>query len=153
MKNVCTVCGWVYDEGEAGVKWEDLPEDFTCELCGAGKAEFSPEEKEVKTGTGGRKASRFLGAYVGTDASAARSVGRRTRSRGTGICTAEDRGLGDGPVQTDRPASSASTWSRFSYRTQPPAWSSARISPLLSAVNRGECMASRREVLRTFTSE
>ena len=37
MKYVCNLCGWVYDEEETGVKWEDLPEDFTCELCGAGK--------------------------------------------------------------------------------------------------------------------
>ena len=29
MKYVCNVCGWVYDEEEAGVKWEDLPDDFT----------------------------------------------------------------------------------------------------------------------------
>lgn len=28
MKYVCNVCGWVYDEDEAGVKWEDLPDDF-----------------------------------------------------------------------------------------------------------------------------
>ncbi len=28
MKYVCDVCGWVYDEEEKGVKWEDLPEDF-----------------------------------------------------------------------------------------------------------------------------
>ena len=34
MKYVCSVCGWVYDEEEQGTKWEDLPEDFTCELCG-----------------------------------------------------------------------------------------------------------------------
>ena len=38
------MCGWVYDEEETGVKWEDLPEDFACELCGAGKDSFSPEE-------------------------------------------------------------------------------------------------------------
>ena len=44
MKYVCNVCGWVYDEDEAGVKWEDLPEDFACELCGVGKEDFSPEE-------------------------------------------------------------------------------------------------------------
>ena len=44
MKYVCNVCGWVYDEEEAGVKWEDLPEDFACELCGVGKEDFSPEE-------------------------------------------------------------------------------------------------------------
>lgn len=44
MKYVCNLCGWVYDEDEAGVKWEDLPEDFACELCGVGKDQFSPEE-------------------------------------------------------------------------------------------------------------
>lgn len=44
MKYVCNVCGWVYDEEEAGVKWEDLPEDFACELCGVGKDEFSAGE-------------------------------------------------------------------------------------------------------------
>ena len=44
MKYVCDVCGWVYDEEETGVKWEDLPEDFTCELCGVGKDDFSAEE-------------------------------------------------------------------------------------------------------------
>ena len=44
MRYVCNLCGWVYDEEEQGVKWEDLPEDFACELCGAGKDEFSPEE-------------------------------------------------------------------------------------------------------------
>ena len=44
MKYVCNVCGWVYDEDEAGVKWEDLPDDFACELCGVGKEDFSPEE-------------------------------------------------------------------------------------------------------------
>ena len=30
MKYVCNICGWVYDEDEKGVKWEDLPEDFAC---------------------------------------------------------------------------------------------------------------------------
>ena len=51
MKYVCTVCGWVYDEelgcpeqGIApGTKFEDLPEEFQCELCGVGKEEFSAE--------------------------------------------------------------------------------------------------------------
>lgn len=43
MKYVCDLCGWVYDEDEAGVKWEDLPEDFECELCGVGKDQFSEE--------------------------------------------------------------------------------------------------------------
>ncbi len=49
MKYVCDVCGWEYDEtvgspenGIApGTKFEDLPEDFVCPLCGVGKENFS----------------------------------------------------------------------------------------------------------------
>ncbi len=46
MKYICNICGWIwiYDEEERGVKWEDLPDDFVCELCGVGKEEFSPAE-------------------------------------------------------------------------------------------------------------
>ncbi len=51
MKYVCTCCGYVYDEelgdpanGIApGTKFEDLPEDFVCPLCGVGKEMFQPE--------------------------------------------------------------------------------------------------------------
>jgi rubredoxin-NAD+ reductase len=51
MKYVCTVCGWVYDEelgdpnqGIApGTKFEDLPEEFQCELCAVGKDMFEAE--------------------------------------------------------------------------------------------------------------
>lgn len=49
MKYECTVCGWVYDEElgapeydiAPGTKFEDLPEDFVCPLCGVGKEDFS----------------------------------------------------------------------------------------------------------------
>ena len=52
MKYVCNVCGYVYDEklGDSdngispGTKWEELPEDFVCPLCGVGKEDFSTEE-------------------------------------------------------------------------------------------------------------
>ena len=51
-KYVCDVCGYIYydvmgdaDNGvEAGTKWEDVPEDFLCPLCGVGKDEFSEVE-------------------------------------------------------------------------------------------------------------
>lgn len=47
-KYVCTVCGWIYDEAEGdpdngiapGTKFEDLPADYVCPVCGAGKDEF-----------------------------------------------------------------------------------------------------------------
>ncbi|MEG1604739.1 MAG: rubredoxin [Clostridia bacterium] len=46
---VCSVCGWLYDEAEGapdhgiapGTKWEDIPVDFTCPLCGVDKDGFS----------------------------------------------------------------------------------------------------------------
>lgn len=50
-KYVCNLCGWTYDEevgdpdnGIApGTKWEDLPADFVCPLCGATKDEFTQQ--------------------------------------------------------------------------------------------------------------
>ena len=49
MKYICELCGWVYDEEETGVKFEDLPADFACELCGAGKDSFSPAIKRYRS--------------------------------------------------------------------------------------------------------
>ena len=45
MKYVCTVCGHIYDETVEGCKFEDLPEDWVCPLCGVGKDMFEKVEK------------------------------------------------------------------------------------------------------------
>ena len=45
-------CGYIYDpevgdpdSGIApGTKWEDIPEDWVCPICGVGKDDFSVEE-------------------------------------------------------------------------------------------------------------
>lgn len=50
-KYVCEVCGYVYDEAAGdpehniapGTKFEDLPEDWVCPICGVGKDQFSEE--------------------------------------------------------------------------------------------------------------
>ena len=50
-KYVCDVCGWEYDEAlglpeqgiAPGTKFEDLPDDFECILCGVGKDQFSEQ--------------------------------------------------------------------------------------------------------------
>lgn len=47
-KYICTVCDWVYDpeigdpeHGVApGTKFEDIPDDWVCPLCGVGKEDF-----------------------------------------------------------------------------------------------------------------
>lgn len=67
-KYVCDVCGYIYDEEigdpdngvEAGTKWEDVPEDFLCPLCGVGKDEFSEVDviingRDIKTRKGGSR--------------------------------------------------------------------------------------------------
>lgn len=51
-KYICTVCGYIYDpetgDPDAGIdpntSWEDVPEDWVCPLCGAGKESFEISE-------------------------------------------------------------------------------------------------------------
>jgi len=45
MKYECTVCGHIYDEAIEGVKFEDLPDDWVCPLCGVGKDMFKKVEE------------------------------------------------------------------------------------------------------------
>jgi glutamate synthase domain-containing protein 2 len=40
----CDVCDFVYDEAKEGVRWDDLPDDWVCPVCGAEKALFRKEE-------------------------------------------------------------------------------------------------------------
>jgi len=50
-KYVCTICGYIYDpekgdpdEGiEPGTNFDNLPDDWTCPICGAGKEDFEKE--------------------------------------------------------------------------------------------------------------
>jgi len=49
---ICELCGYVYDpaEGDAdggvrpGIKFDDIPDDWTCPVCGASKDDFSPQD-------------------------------------------------------------------------------------------------------------
>ena len=36
----CTACGYIYDEAEEEVKFEDLPDDWVCPVCGSEKSDF-----------------------------------------------------------------------------------------------------------------
>mgnify|MGYP003754860749 FL=1 len=50
-KYTCTICGFVYDEAKGypdggiapGTKWEELPDDWVCPVCGASKDEFESD--------------------------------------------------------------------------------------------------------------
>lgn len=48
----CILCGFIYDEAlgnkregiAPGTKWEDIPDDWECPRCGAGKEDFEMVE-------------------------------------------------------------------------------------------------------------
>ena len=50
-KYVCTVCGYVYDPEQGdpdngvnpGTKWEDVPDNWECPVCGASKNDFEKQ--------------------------------------------------------------------------------------------------------------
>lgn len=49
---VCEVCGYIYSEAAGdedyglapGTRWDDVPEDWECPDCGAGKSDFEMTE-------------------------------------------------------------------------------------------------------------
>lgn len=51
----CDVCGYVYNEEKGDLKndiapgtlWEDVPEDYTCPICGVGKDMFFEEPEQA----------------------------------------------------------------------------------------------------------
>lgn len=51
-KFVCSVCDYVYDPAvgdpdhgiPAGTSFDNLPDDWTCPVCGVGKDMFEPEQ-------------------------------------------------------------------------------------------------------------
>jgi rubredoxin len=69
-KYVCTVCGYVYDPEQGdpdngvnpGTKWEDVPDDWECPVCGASKNDFEKESKHAVSRAGG--AGRFKSSRV-----------------------------------------------------------------------------------------
>ena len=40
-KYQCSICGYIYDDDKEEIKFEDLPDDWKCPLCGAPKSLFN----------------------------------------------------------------------------------------------------------------
>lgn len=53
-KYICVICGFIYDEAEGwpedgiapGTLWADVPENWFCPDCGAGKEDFEMVEMD-----------------------------------------------------------------------------------------------------------
>ena len=72
---ICRACGLIYDEQAGdpdsgiapGTKFEDIPQDWVCPLCGVVKADFEPYDHAVPTTTVSRSTkvlARDLGAVI-----------------------------------------------------------------------------------------
>lgn len=48
MKYICQICGYVYDEDKEKIPFDQLPDNWKCPLCGAGKSAFKPEEPKTE---------------------------------------------------------------------------------------------------------
>ena len=46
-KYKCTICGYIYDDDKEEVKFENLPDSWTCPLCGVPKSLFEKIENET----------------------------------------------------------------------------------------------------------
>lgn len=44
---ICSICGYIYDEEKSG-KWEEVPSDWKCPICSAGKEAFRLKEQTFK---------------------------------------------------------------------------------------------------------
>lgn len=44
MKYECLLCGYIYDNDTEDTPFEELPEDWTCPMCGAPKTSFKKVE-------------------------------------------------------------------------------------------------------------
>lgn len=54
---ICNACGWVYDPEQGdpdggiapGTRWEEIPDDWVCPVCGVGKEDFECVEPSPET--------------------------------------------------------------------------------------------------------
>jgi len=78
---ICKTCGWIYDESKGdpdsglapGTRFEDIPEDWYCPLCGVSKADFITleqyaAERAAACGEGPSRPRRARGQVGGEDA-------------------------------------------------------------------------------------
>lgn len=70
MRYVCSICGYVYDEEVEGTPFSELPDTWTCPLCGAAKSAFEPERAAADANTGATAAGADASASAASPADA-----------------------------------------------------------------------------------
>ncbi|MGD9560147.1 MAG: rubredoxin [Oscillospiraceae bacterium] len=89
---VCSVCGYVYDEGQGapdaqlapGTRWADVPKGWPCPVCGAAKDRFAPQ--------GGGKAEKAPPAAAAQQGADAHPLRQLSAGELSAICSNLARG-------------------------------------------------------------
>ena len=90
MKYRCLTCDYIYDEVKEGIPFTDLPDDWTCPLCGATKDMFELiEEEKVETKDFESNAESNTESNVGEDAEELREM---TNGEISALCSSLGRG-------------------------------------------------------------
>lgn len=71
----CSVCGFVYDESQEDSRWEELPDDWTCPVCGATKSQFQRIDGESADAGADARTQPTLGPALNRAALAHRVFG------------------------------------------------------------------------------
>ena len=69
MRYVCSICGYVFDEEVEGTPFSELPDTWTCPLCGAAKSAFEPERAAASADAGATAAGASSAVTSPADAS------------------------------------------------------------------------------------
>ncbi len=67
LECVCNKCGRVYDEIKTVADWEDLPKDFSCEHCGAGKEAFNIKKDLPEGACFGKVDAKYISVFAAID--------------------------------------------------------------------------------------
>ena len=64
-KYQCNLCSHIYDEEKEGVRWEDLPDDWVCPVCGSPKSSFMIVARSKPTPSDSSQPSVVSKDYLG----------------------------------------------------------------------------------------
>lgn len=90
MKYACTVCGYIYDDAREKVPFQDLPDTWTCPLCGARKSDFAPVEEQAEKQNNKQKEQQT--AVLSSDDGNIVTLHQLTKGQLAAVCTNLARG-------------------------------------------------------------
>ncbi len=95
MRYVCQICGYVYDDDKEQIPFDQLPAEWNCPLCGAGKSNFKAEAPVMQSQDSGFGASQSSPSGAGARQSSPSGAGiEQSVSSKAGAAQSQATGVG-----------------------------------------------------------